>query len=125
MKRRWIPQAIALGSALLAGCASSGLSPRTGSLDYADFIYERSDRVAPASEVPAPRLPTNLAVAQLGENAPPSALIDSLKQRPDLFSSVQPIPLPLDHQNGNAAVCLLYTSPSPRDRTRSRMPSSA
>ena len=25
----------------------------------------------------------------------------------------------------NLAVCLLYTSPSPRDRTRSRMPSSA
>jgi len=24
-----------------------------------------------------------------------------------------------------AALCLLYTSPSPRDRTRSRMPSSA
>ena len=29
--------------------------------------------------------------------------------------------------NGNAQIstCLLYTSPSPRDRTRSRMPSSA
>ena len=26
---------------------------------------------------------------------------------------------------GVAVVCLLYTSPSPRDRTRSRMPSSA
>ena len=26
---------------------------------------------------------------------------------------------------GNAVRCLLYTSPSPRDRTRSRMPSSA
>ena len=26
---------------------------------------------------------------------------------------------------GVAATCLLYTSPSPRDRTRSRMPSSA
>ena len=25
----------------------------------------------------------------------------------------------------NTSVCLLYTSPSPRDRTRSRMPSSA
>ena len=25
----------------------------------------------------------------------------------------------------SASVCLLYTSPSPRDRTRSRMPSSA
>ena len=28
-------------------------------------------------------------------------------------------------QPGSHAVCLLYTSPSPRDRTRSRMPSSA
>ena len=28
-------------------------------------------------------------------------------------------------QGDNYAVCLLYTSPSPRDRTRSRMPSSA
>ena len=32
-------------------------------------------------------------------------------------------------ENGNAlawsSACLLYTSPSPRDRTRSRMPSSA
>ena len=27
--------------------------------------------------------------------------------------------------SGMAVVCLLYTSPSPRDRTRSRMPSSA
>ena len=27
--------------------------------------------------------------------------------------------------NGYCGVCLLYTSPSPRDRTRSRMPSSA
>ena len=27
--------------------------------------------------------------------------------------------------NGNVNSCLLYTSPSPRDRTRSRMPSSA
>ena len=27
--------------------------------------------------------------------------------------------------NGRADLCLLYTSPSPRDRTRSRMPSSA
>ena len=27
--------------------------------------------------------------------------------------------------NGHVTLCLLYTSPSPRDRTRSRMPSSA
>ena len=28
-------------------------------------------------------------------------------------------------QEGDVIACLLYTSPSPRDRTRSRMPSSA
>ena len=28
-------------------------------------------------------------------------------------------------RNGTTTACLLYTSPSPRDRTRSRMPSSA
>ena len=31
----------------------------------------------------------------------------------------------LKSQGERAAACLLYTSPSPRDRTRSRMPSSA
>ena len=29
------------------------------------------------------------------------------------------------HYDRNLTTCLLYTSPSPRDRTRSRMPSSA
>ena len=29
------------------------------------------------------------------------------------------------HESGKSTYCLLYTSPSPRDRTRSRMPSSA
>ena len=29
------------------------------------------------------------------------------------------------HCTPKSAICLLYTSPSPRDRTRSRMPSSA
>ena len=31
----------------------------------------------------------------------------------------------LAHNDDLTGVCLLYTSPSPRDRTRSRMPSSA
>ena len=30
-----------------------------------------------------------------------------------------------DKEIGADSICLLYTSPSPRDRTRSRMPSSA
>ena len=32
---------------------------------------------------------------------------------------------PQMHDKGQSRYCLLYTSPSPRDRTRSRMPSSA
>ena len=37
-----------------------------------------------------------------------------------------PIPPNTNFDPGNAGdTCLLYTSPSPRDRTRSRMPSSA
>jgi len=31
----------------------------------------------------------------------------------------------LDNETVQNTLCLLYTSPSPRDRTRSRMPSSA
>ena len=32
---------------------------------------------------------------------------------------------PMPDWGGDLSTCLLYTSPSPRDRTRSRMPSSA
>src|SRR5665811_2176597 len=32
---------------------------------------------------------------------------------------------PADRSSHDPIICLLYTSPSPRDRTRSRMPSSA
>ena len=35
------------------------------------------------------------------------------------------IPLPEGTPQAQLSPCLLYTSPSPRDRTRSRMPSSA
>ena len=31
----------------------------------------------------------------------------------------------VQNMEGTIGICLLYTSPSPRDRTRSRMPSSA
>ena len=34
-------------------------------------------------------------------------------------------PIKTNDSSAHAEICLLYTSPSPRDRTRSRMPSSA
>ena len=46
-------------------------------------------------------------------------LRDALKNMNDYVFSV------LNLNSGERYLCLLYTSPSPRDRTRSRMPSSA
>ena len=44
---------------------------------------------------------------------------------PGALQSFWPSLHPLDLLVGLCCGCLLYTSPSPRDRTRSRMPSSA
>ena len=40
-------------------------------------------------------------------------------------SAILPLAVPSVRPATVASICLLYTSPSPRDRTRSRMPSSA
>ena len=50
----------------------------------------------------------SINIPQLGEGLQEARLIEFLKQPGDRVER-----------------CLLYTSPSPRDRTRSRMPSSA
>ena len=53
---------------------------------------------------------------------------DGSTQAPTLVGSVvtlSPAPAPFTYTIGNANACLLYTSPSPRDRQKSRMPSSA
>ena len=41
------------------------------------------------------------------------------------YQQDQVISLPIAHHDGNYRLCLLYTSPSPRDVEESRMPSSA
>ena len=43
----------------------------------------------------------------------------------DLANNYGPPPGSAEETFGQIMACLLYTSPSPRDRTRSRMPSSA
>ena len=48
-----------------------------------------------------------------------------LSDRIDFFSMVAELEKILYDDGGGFRACLLYTSPSPRDRTRSRMPSSA
>ena len=51
----------------------------------------------------------------------------SLERRefPEAVTKLEESLKPLKGVKANAQSCLLYTSPSPRDRTRSRMPSSA
>ena len=44
---------------------------------------------------------------------------------PDLLAHGMPDGMFATSEGESLGVCLLYTSPSPRDRTRSRMPSSA
>ena len=56
-------------------------------------------------------------------------LPDSAKEKPQVGEVAQVGPGKLNddgsRQTPEVSICLLYTSPSPRDRTRSRMPSSA
>ena len=52
-------------------------------------------------------------------------LLDLLKEVTGVKKNWTPLVKQWDIPTGESFVCLLYTSPSPRDRTRSRMPSSA
>ena len=69
-----------------------------------------------------------LTAAQLSGSAPPYELVNSLRAS---FFSIGPLLGRLGHARvplpGGCRIgaCLLYTSPSPRDRQKSRMPSSA
>ena len=52
-------------------------------------------------------------------------LIEDIKQIKKSIEHLEILEKPIFVQDGDKKSCLLYTSPSPRDRTRSRMPSSA
>lgn len=82
----------ALPLAALAGCESSGLSPREASgRNFSSYVYSLSDAPAQAGDAQnAPLvLPSKLAVAQVGEVAPPTAFLNKLRARPELFSRVE------------------------------------
>ena len=72
---------------------------------------------APAAEPPAPA-PT---AAELEVEA---ASLTLLQRGVDLLN-VSRVPQKIVETNAQLGICLLYTSPSPRDRQKSRMPSSA
>ena len=68
------------------------------------------DRSSAASDVYKRQIPEPLGGAHLDPKAAYAAVKSFIKEQ---WAAIQSVP------------CLLYTSPSPRDRTRSRMPSSA
>ena len=82
-------------------------------------VKESKDRVRSAIinshfEFPARRITVNLAPADIPKEGSRFDLAIAI----GILAASEQIP-------ANCLSCLLYTSPSPRDRTRSRMPSSA
>ena len=62
---------------------------------------------------------SEIVTSELGES------IESVFEITDLGSVNKVYDVTCKYANYIIRICLLYTSPSPRDRTRSRMPSSA
>jgi hypothetical protein len=86
--------ALTLG-VLVSGCESTGLSPRESHNHYPAAItglYRYHHHDGPAPRVM--RLPLRLAVAQLGEVAPPDSLVKMLEAEPTVIASVFPVPIP-------------------------------
>ncbi len=85
---------------LLAGCASAGLSPHeTAAVSYPNYILSlESATTGPASAPEKIVTPIRLAVAQIGEDAPPETLLDKLAGQKTLVASVTGLPLPDENQ---------------------------
>jgi hypothetical protein len=84
---------IAVMFAAVAGCATTGLSNRErAGRDYSHYVYSLYDAPAGAAERGGLLAPARLTVAQVGEVAPPPAMIETLRQQGDLFADVQGVP---------------------------------
>jgi hypothetical protein len=89
--------------ALLTGCATTGLSMRETPGDFSTIALSLHD-VAPPSTQPAAPLrpasfPVRLAVAQLGEIAPPEDMLAALREQRDTFIDVQAVPSAMSNYN--------------------------
>jgi hypothetical protein len=80
----------------VAGCESSGMSLReTRTENYSAYLYSMYDDAAAqqAADTRGPlRTPLRVGVAQVGEVAPPDAMMDRLRREQRLFAAVQPVP---------------------------------
>jgi hypothetical protein len=101
MLQRRFPIVIGLVSLLMAGCSHEGLSPReVGSQSYTAYLmamYENPKFMA--GPPPAMRSPSRIAVAQVGEIAPPQKMLDYLREQRPLFAAVDGVPGMLTEAN--------------------------
>lgn len=77
---------------LLTGCQHTGLSPRESHNEYVQYLMVLYDTPTYNAPAPAPQVPMRLAVAQIGEVAPPASLIDQLRNDTSLFARVDGVP---------------------------------
>jgi len=78
--------------ALAGGCSSSGLSPHeAGRQSYPMLMYTAAEPDAAPTGPTSIRTPARVAVAQVGEVAPPQAMVDGLRAHPELFRRVVPV----------------------------------
>jgi hypothetical protein len=92
---------------LLAGCETTGLSPReSAGATYPNYILSLQQGGTNAPQRVSK--PIRLALVQIGEAAPPEAMLDKLTQQKNLVTSVIGLPLPGDtvnnfYKNNNGA----------------------
>ena len=96
---------------LISGCSHTGGSEIDGSQDSE---YNRKNSYGGVLAGMLDRKPVNVAMVAMSNRAIARSVLDWFSTEYDA-----------DTMDVMVLICLLYTSPSPRDRTRSRMPSSA
>ncbi len=81
-----------VGLALAGGCAQSGLSAHEGGQQsYPMLMYTAAEPYTTNNAPVLIRTPARVAVAQIGEVAPPQAMLDGLRAHPELFRRVAPV----------------------------------
>jgi hypothetical protein len=95
MKRILTIAGLIVMTCLISGCYTTGLSLReVGRFNYSNFIYGLyGDQTVSKKETSMLRKPIKLAVAQVGENAPPRIMLDKLKNEKSMISLLETIPV--------------------------------
>ena len=108
----------------MGGFRSRGRRCRDPNGAVEDAYASQRHIVGPEIEGRATTLNSHGAVIDVASpGRPKEARMTDLSRAMDMGSTIKLIGR--DQVDDLEAICLLYTSPSPRDRTRSRMPSSA